>query len=146
MTGSGARRSHYETWQRHAVLTALEQSAQLLSARALQKRMSRAGRPVALSTVYRALRHYTDTGQVAAIVGPTGERLYRLACTPAAILVCRSCARSLAIDAGVPREWATSVAAEHGFSRLAVTVSVSGLCQACTGLATGGGGGQSTRG
>ncbi|WP_051166023.1 Fur family transcriptional regulator [Amycolatopsis orientalis] len=131
MTGSGARRSRYETRQRRAVLAELEQAAQFLSVQALHARMTGAGQKVALSTVYRALRYYTEAGQATAVLGPNGERRYRRADAQGGYLVCRRCTETVPIDLRVVLAWAASVAAERAFSRVAVVVFVTGVCRRC---------------
>ncbi|WP_329044428.1 transcriptional repressor [Amycolatopsis sp. NBC_01488] len=133
MTGSGPRRKHYETRQRQAVLDALARAPGFLSARALHDQLRLDGRPVALSTVYRALHAYAEAGRIGITRTAVGEHLFRLA--PIAgrshYLVCRACGASVPLDAHIPGDWAVAVAAEHGFADIHVVIELAGLCPTC---------------
>jgi Fur family ferric uptake transcriptional regulator len=46
-------------------------------------------------------------------------------------LVCRSCGRSVEVEGPEVEAWASSVAAQHGFTDVSHTVEVFGTCQVC---------------
>jgi hypothetical protein len=47
-----------------------------------EARLRQAGNPIALTTVYRAVRAYAETGRVANIHNPGGEQLFHLTAAP----------------------------------------------------------------
>jgi len=124
------------TWQREAVRTALSESPAFVSAQALHSSLREGGSTIGLATVYRALTDLSDEGEADSLT-QDGEALYR-ACTPGIHhhhLICRSCGRTVEIEARAVEEWARHVAAEHGFTAAEHVVDVFGLCAACTDLA-----------
>ena len=61
-----------------------------------------------------------------------GEALYR-ACTPTHHhhLICRSCGRTVELEAAAVERWAGQVAATHGFVEPEHVVDIFGLCAVC---------------
>ena len=89
-----------------------------------------AGERIGLATVYRQLRLLAGQGGADTIRGASGEMLYRQrrVSAPHYHLACRACGVSVEIDASEVRQWAERVAAQAGFTSVADTVQLSGLC------------------
>jgi Fur family ferric uptake transcriptional regulator len=123
----------YRTRQRQAVLDALMRAPGFLSAQALHTRLRAAGEHMALSTVYRALRVLTQTGQVDTLHHDGSEQLFHAG--PGSgrghYLVCRHCDRHIPIDAETAQHWACAVAAEHGYTEVRTIIELSGTCLPC---------------
>lgn len=120
------------TRQREAVREALSASEEFVSAQSLHQALRAGGSTVGLATVYRALAALAEDGEADALQSG-GEVLYR-ACTPTHHhhLICRSCGRTVELEAAAVERWAGQVAAEHGFVELEHTVDIFGLCAECT--------------
>jgi Fur family ferric uptake transcriptional regulator len=121
------------TWQRAAVRSALEGRAGFVSAQELHAALRSTGSPIGLATVYRALADLTVDGDADSLQSADGESLYR-ACSTARHhhhLICRSCGRTVEIEADAIEQWAAAVASAHGFSDPAHVVDVFGTCAAC---------------
>src|SRR5690606_17931020 len=101
------------------------------SAQSLHQSLRAGGATVGLATVYRALAALAEDGEADALQSG-GEVLYR-ACTPTHHhhLICRTCGRTVELEAAAVERWAGQVAAEHGFVELEHTVDIFGLCAAC---------------
>jgi Fur family ferric uptake transcriptional regulator len=124
------------TWQREAVRDALESNDGFLSAQSLHSQLRRAGSPIGLATVYRALTDLAVAGEADSLQ-QEGESLYR-ACTPGQHhhhLICRNCGLTVEIEADEVERWAQNIAAKHGFTQANHVVDVFGLCANCTALA-----------
>lgn len=119
------------TRQRVAVREALEASDGFVSAQSLHRALRTDGATVGLATVYRALAALADDGEADALHSG-GEVLYR-ACTPTHHhhLICRTCGRTVELEAAAVERWAGQVAAEHGFVEPEHVVDIFGLCQEC---------------
>ncbi len=99
-------------------------------------RLSRAG--AAPPTVYRALSFLLAKGLIHRV-----ERLNAfVACTaahrhetPAHLLICRACGQVTEIGDGPLSDQLTSSAEAAGFTTLAATVELEGICRRCTGSA-----------
>ncbi|WP_206448018.1 Fur family transcriptional regulator [Agrococcus sp. KRD186] len=119
------------TRQREAVREALSASEEFVSAQSLHQSLRTGGSTVGLATVYRALAALAEDGEADALQSG-GEVLYR-ACTPTHHhhLICRSCGRTVELEAAAVERWAGRVAAEHGFVELEHTVDIFGLCAEC---------------
>jgi Fur family ferric uptake transcriptional regulator len=139
MTDSGARRSHYETRQQRAVLHALAQATGFLSAQALHTHLRQAGHTIALTTVYRALRTFADSGRVDTTHSAAGEQLFHVRSKPGHrhYLLCHVCGDSIPIDARTVEKWAATTAAEHGFADIHPIIELTGRCPACPTSTTG---------
>jgi Fur family transcriptional regulator, ferric uptake regulator len=125
------------TRQRTAVADLLARVDGFKSAQDLHDLLRHDGASVGLTTVYRHLQALADAGQVDVLRTDDGEAVYRRCPTVEHHhhLVCRRCGRSVEVDGPEVEVWATSVAAEHGFTDVTHTVEVFGTCAAC---ATGG--------
>ncbi len=122
------------TWQREAVRTALGDTEGFVSAQGLHSRLHSTGSPIGLATVYRALADLALEGDADSLQSPEGESLYRACSTTEHHhhLICRRCGLTIEIEVDAVENWATNVAAEHGFSQAAHVIDIFGLCTACT--------------
>ncbi len=122
------------TWQREAVRTALGDTEGFVSAQGLHSRLHSTGSPIGLATVYRALADLAVEGEADTLQSPEGESLYRACSTTDHHhhLICRRCGLTVEIEVDAVENWATNVAAEHGFSQAAHVIDIFGLCAACT--------------
>jgi Fur family ferric uptake transcriptional regulator len=137
MTSNGARRvHHYETRQRRAVLHALARAPGFLSAQALHARMQSTGQTIALTTVYRVLHVYADTGRIGTTYDTAGVQLFHLGAETGRghCLVCRHCGHSVPFDADIAQDWATTTAADNGFTDIHLIIELTGLCTTCSAL------------
>jgi Fur family ferric uptake transcriptional regulator len=122
----------HRTRQRAAVWSALSATPEFCSAQELHQRLRAGGDPVGLATVYRALQTLAEDGDVDVLRTDDGEALYRR-CNPGHHhhLICRSCRRTVEVDAQPMEAWAGKVAELHGFTMLDHLVEVFGLCPDC---------------
>ena len=121
------------TWQREAVREALDATEGFISAQALHSTLHASGSPIGLATVYRALGDLATSGDADSLQSPEGESLYR-ACTTTGHhhhLICRSCGRTVELEAAAVERWAGQVAAAHGFVEPEHVVDIFGLCAVC---------------
>jgi Fur family transcriptional regulator, ferric uptake regulator len=125
---AGPRRT---TKQREAVRSALDASAEFVSAQALHQSLRAGGSTIGLATVYRALTALAEDGEADALQSG-GEVLYR-ACTKTHHhhLICRSCGRTVELEAAAVEQWAGRVAAAHGFIEPDHVVDIFGVCAEC---------------
>lgn len=120
------------TWQRTAVREALEGRAEFVSAQDLHADLKGGGSPIGLATVYRALSDLAADGEADSLQ-TEGESRYR-ACVSIGHhhhLICRSCGRTVEIEADDIEQWAAATAAAHGFRDPQHVVDVFGTCAAC---------------
>ena len=123
-----------QTWQRAAVRSALSEREGFVSAQDLHIALKAAGSPIGLATVYRALADLAVDGDADSLQSGDGENLYR-ACVSQGHhhhLICRSCGRTVEIEADAIEEWAADVAARNGFSDPQHVVDVFGTCDRCS--------------
>ena len=122
------------TRQRAAVAEALARAERFRSAQQLHDDLRQGGTSVGLTTVYRHLQALAEAGAVDVLRSDDGEARYRACGTEEHHhhLVCRGCGRSVEVAGPAVERWATSVAAEHGFSDVTHTLEVFGLCGSCT--------------
>ena len=123
------------TRQARAVAAVLPTLPGFRSAPEIHAALQAAGQRIGLATVYRQLRLLAGQGSVDTIRGASGEMLYRQrrVSAPHYHLACRACGVSVEVDASEVRRWAERVAAQAGFTRVADTVQLSGLCPLHTG-------------
>jgi Fur family ferric uptake transcriptional regulator len=123
------------TRQRAAVLTEIGDSAEFRSAQEWHERLRHAGSPIGLATVYRTLQSLAEAGDVDCVRNEAGESLYRRCSNTTRHhhhLRCRGCGVAVEIEGAGVEAWAESIAARYGYSRIAHTVELTGLCQECT--------------
>lgn len=122
-----------QTRQRVEILDLLAGLDEFRSAQQLHDLLRTQGSTVGLATVYRAVQALSDAGEVDMLLAADGEALYRL-CERKAHhhhLVCRSCGTAVEIDGPSVERWADAMAAEHGFSDIAHTLELFGMCRSC---------------
>ena len=121
------------TRQRTAVADLLGRVDGFRSAQDLHDLLRRDGASVGLTTVYRHLQSLSEAGQVDVLRTGDGEAVYRRCPTAAHHhhLVCRSCGRSVEIEAPEVEQWAATVGRTHGFSEMTHTVELFGTCRDC---------------
>lgn len=120
------------TRQRAAIAEELSASDDFRSAQELHDQLKARGESIGLTTVYRNLQALSETGQVDVLWDGSGETRYRH-CSSGHHhhLVCRVCGRTVEVQAEPVEKWATTMAAEHGFTDVNHTVEVFGTCSAC---------------
>jgi Fur family ferric uptake transcriptional regulator len=122
------------TRQRSAIAELLSGSEEFRSAQDLHDQLKASGQSIGLTTVYRNLQALADSGQVDVLRTDSGESVYRH-CSSGHHhhhLVCRECGTTVEVQADVVEQWATDVAAQHGFVDISHTVEVFGRCAACS--------------
>lgn len=121
------------TRQRSAVTDALEGLDEFRSAQQLHELLRAQGEQVGLATVYRTLAGLAEDGEVDVLRSADGEAVYRRCARREHHhhLVCRVCGRAAEIDGPGVEAWATQVGAAHGFTDIAHTIELMGLCAEC---------------
>ncbi|MFE6775152.1 Fur family transcriptional regulator [Streptomyces sp. NPDC057702] len=121
------------TAQRTAVLRAVANCPEFLSARQLHARLAAEGVAIGLTTVYRSVHALARRGLLDVVRDGAGGRRYRH--RPAAghrhYLICRHCGRSRSVDAEAVEEWADGVGERTGFSAVEHTLELTGVCADC---------------
>ena len=120
------------TRQRSAVSAVLDDIDEFRSAQELHDLLKQRGEAVGLTTVYRTLQALADAGEVDVLRSGDGESVYRRCSTGHHHhLVCRRCGRTVEVAGPAVERWVDAVAREHGFSEVAHTVEVFGVCAPC---------------
>ncbi|MBC2904783.1 transcriptional repressor [Streptomyces cupreus] len=121
------------TRQRSALLEALANCHDFISAQDLHARMTAEGTRIGLTTVYRGLRDLEAADAVDVIQASAGERLYRWrpGDSHRHYLICRACGSSRPVDSEVVEEWAGRIASDSGFAAVEHTVELTGVCAGC---------------
>lgn len=121
------------TWQKRALATALAQSDTFRSAQQIHAQLRESGDRIGLTTVYNQLRAMAASGLVDVLRAEDGESLYRRCSTEDHHhhLLCRSCGKTVEIDAPEIEQWATSIARSRRFTDVVHTLEIVGTCQAC---------------
>ena len=121
------------TWQKTAVLEELSSSAEFVSAQELHQKISKSGKKLGLTTVYRALTEMVEQGMADSLSISDGEMRYRI-CTPEHHhhLICRNCGKTVEFDMPGFEELAQAVAKANGFAELSHEVELFGVCAGCS--------------
>jgi len=120
------------TRQRAAVEALLVGIDDFMSAQALHARLRASGETVGLATVYRNLQAMAADGDVDMMRTDDGEAVYRRCSTGHHHhLVCRSCGRTVEVEAVAVERWAERISAQNGFSEVRHTVEIFGTCADC---------------
>ncbi|MEY2694734.1 MAG: hypothetical protein RL142_1082 [Actinomycetota bacterium] len=120
------------TWQKDAVKHALGEAAGFVSAQQLHLVLRNHGSTIGLATVYRALADLAAAGDADSLQSKDGELLYRACGTEHHHhLICRSCGKTVEIEASKVETWADEVAKSHGFTQPSHTIDIFGVCAAC---------------
>jgi Fur family ferric uptake transcriptional regulator len=124
--------THRSTRQRQQIYDALSLTDGFVTAQELHQRLTQQGGTVGLATVYRTLQLLADGGEADAVRRADGETAYRR-CSPTHHhhLICRSCGRTVEIEAAPIEAWAADIAAQYGFRDIAHVVEIDGLCPNC---------------
>lgn len=130
---SSASTERRQTRQRSIVQAVLQESDAFRSAQDLHQDLRERGERVGLSTVYRNLQMLAETDEVDTLRNEDGEVLYRV-CSPKHHhhLVCRECGTVKEVRGPAVETWAERSAAEHGFTDVAHTVEIFGVCARCS--------------
>jgi len=127
-----------QTRQRAEILDLLEDIDEFRSAQQLHEMLRARGSSVGLATVYRAVQSLSEHGDVDVLRTQDGESVYRR-CQQRSHhhhLVCRTCGRTVEIEAGQAEAWAAQVGAAHGFDDVDHTIELVGTCSTCRAAAT----------
>ena len=120
------------TWQKDAVKHALGEAAGFVSAQQLHLALRNHGSTIGLATVYRALTDLATAGDADSLQSKDGELLYRACGTEHHHhLICRSCGKTVEIEASKVETWADEVAKSHGFTQPSHTIDIFGVCSSC---------------
>ena len=121
------------TRQRTTISEFLAHAGDFRTAQQIHEQLRAGGDAVGLATVYRTLQAMADADEVDVVRKADGEAAYRRCSTVGHHhhLVCRACGRTEEITAGVVEAWASSIAAQHGFSEVRHDVELYGLCATC---------------
>lgn len=122
-----------QTRQRAEILELLDGLDEFRSAQQLHELLRARGSGVGLATVYRAVQSLSETGEVDVLRTPDGESVYRRCAQRSHHhhLVCRSCGRTVELDAAQAEAWAAQVATAHGFADVDHTIELVGTCATC---------------
>ncbi|MEJ3742529.1 transcriptional repressor [Actinomycetes bacterium KLBMP 9797] len=120
------------TQQRSAVRELLDRTEGFHTAQELHAMLRETGVKVGLTTVYRTLQNFVESGEVDVMRPPAGDYLYRR-CRQGHHhhLVCRSCGRTVEVAGPAAERWAERVAVEHGFTEVSHTFEIFGTCADC---------------
>ena len=118
------------TTGQRAVLAALRQQPQPLSAQALHRAMC-AQRPIGLATVYRALDALKLLGLVQHRVTLTGENLYSAVEHDHHYLTCLQCGVSVPVEACPVQELAAQLQGTSSFRIYYHPLEFFGVCDSC---------------
>ncbi|GEL93561.1 Fur family transcriptional regulator [Cellulomonas composti] len=127
-----------QTRQRTEILDLLADLDEFHSAQQLHELLRTRGSGVGLATVYRAVQSLAEGGEVDVLRTGDGEAVYRRCAqrTHHHHLVCRSCGRTVEIDAGEAEAWVGRVAQTYGFVDVDHTIEFVGTCVSCRAAAT----------
>lgn len=121
-----------QTRQRTAVSELLQSTGEFRTAQQLHAQLRESEANVGLTTVYRTLAMMAESGEVDVILGEDGEARYRACGTDHHHhLVCRECGYTVEVKATGVERWARRTAADHGFTDVAHTLEIIGLCDTC---------------
>jgi Fur family transcriptional regulator, ferric uptake regulator len=121
------------TRQRAAVINALSNAEEFVSAQQLHSELRVRGEAVGLSTVYRTLQALAAATEIDILIGDDGETRYR-SCSDGHHhhLVCSKCGATVEVENREVEAWAAKIAKEHGYLAVSHTLEIYGLCPACT--------------
>lgn len=133
MTGQPAgATTRRPTRQQLAVVAAIGETEDFVSAQQLHARLRGDGNAIGLTTVYRCLAALAADGRLDVLRTDDGEAVYRQCSTDHHHhLVCRSCGRTVEVAGPTVESWSESVAREHGFRDVRHTVEIVGTCGTC---------------
>jgi Fur family ferric uptake transcriptional regulator len=127
------------TRQRLAVSAALDELSDFVSTQELHRLLHERGEAVSLATVYRIVASMAEEGAVDVLRNNDGEAVYRRCAVEHHHhhLLCRNCGRAQEVEAPAVEQWTARIAADYGYTEVAHTVEVYGLCPGCSGSTAG---------
>jgi Fur family ferric uptake transcriptional regulator len=133
-SGPVAGKEQRVTKQRLAVSAALDELHDFVSTQELYRILQNQGVSVSLATAYRILQSLADEGLADVLRNGDGEAVYRRCAVTGHHhhLLCRNCGKAVEVEAPAVETWAARTASEHGFTEVAHTVEIFGLCPDCT--------------
>ncbi|WP_354146571.1 Fur family transcriptional regulator [Arthrobacter sp. 754] len=135
-SGTGPGKEQRVTKQRLAVSAALDELDDFVSTQELYRILQNQGVSVSLATAYRILQSLAEDGLVDVLRNGEGEAVYRRCAVTGHHhhLLCRNCGKAVEVEAPAVETWAARIAQEHGYTEVAHTVEIFGLCPECTAL------------
>ncbi len=125
-------RTRRPTKQRIAIEADLDRYEEFRSAQEIHASLLEGGDKIGLATVYRTLQAMVEEDIVDALRTDDGEQIFRRCSTGHhPHLVCRECGRTVEVEGPLVERWADRVAADHGFTDVAHTLELFGLCEEC---------------
>ena len=120
------------TKQRKAITEALTSQENFRSAQEIHALLNANGETSGLSTVYRNLTEMFESRDVDMIIGTDGESQYRL-CSDNHHhhLTCTKCGLAIEITGEALEVWAKQVGIDNGFTEIAHTLEITGVCRDC---------------
>jgi Fur family ferric uptake transcriptional regulator len=112
----------------------LDELDDFVSTQELYRILQNQGVSVSLATAYRILQSLADDGLVDVLRNGEGEAVYRRCAVTGHHhhLLCRNCGKAVEVEAPTVETWAARTAEEHGYTEVAHTVEIFGLCPDCT--------------
>jgi Fur family ferric uptake transcriptional regulator len=131
---TGAGKEQRVTKQRLAISAALDDLDDFVSTQELYRILQNQGVSVSLATAYRILQSLADEGLVDVLRNGEGEAVYRRCAVTGHHhhLLCRNCGKAVEVEAPAVETWAARTAKDHGYTDVAHTVEIYGLCPDCT--------------
>lgn len=120
------------TKQRRAITVALTSQENFRSAQEIHSLLNANGETIGLSTVYRNLTEMFEARDVDMIIGADGESQYRL-CSNGHHhhLTCTKCGLAIEITGEALEVWAKQIGIDNGFTEIAHTLEITGICRSC---------------
>jgi Fur family ferric uptake transcriptional regulator len=120
------------TKQRKAITVTLTSQENFKSAQEIHALLNSNGETIGLSTVYRNLTEMFESRDVDMIIGTDGESQYRL-CSDNHHhhLTCTKCGLAIEITGEALEVWAKQVGIDNGFTEIAHTLEITGVCKNC---------------
>ena len=127
------------TRQRLAVGRTLDELDDFVSTQELYRLLHEKGDSVSLATTYRILQSMAEENQVDVLRNGEGEALYRRCAVEHHHhhLVCRNCGKAVEVEAPAVEAWAAGLGPQYGFTDVAHTVEIFGLCPECSAVPDG---------
>ncbi|WP_280435247.1 Fur family transcriptional regulator [Nocardia carnea] len=121
------------TRQRELIMSALDAQGGFTTVQELHTRLRLEGHRIGISTVYRTLAELDRAQHLDVVRLETGERRYQLrrSSTHRHHLICRACGDSTVLDATVVEEWIGELPRITGFTDIAHTLELDGVCVRC---------------
>lgn len=126
-------RPYRHTRHRDQIGALLRGTTEFLSAQRIHALLQQQSITIGLTTVYRVLQSFAELGTVDTVRTANGEQLYRhCSSSHHHHLMCRTCAHAIEVEGPAIEQWATAVAAQHGFRDINHSVEIFGVCRSCT--------------